>query len=83
MFVRAGDTFGVTRDTVGASGRYITFSHTEDAIFISDGDGTLLYTATLALNDEGQCRIRLDGAEPPLEPWQVLRRALEDVLFGA
>jgi hypothetical protein len=38
------------------------------------------HVLSLTLNDEGRCRFLLDGAE--LAPWQVLRRALEPVLFG-
>lgn len=36
-------------------------------------------TATLTLNDRGQCRLLVDGKE--LDRWQVLRRALEPLLF--
>jgi hypothetical protein len=36
-------------------------------------------TATLTLNDKGECRLRVGNDE--LDRWQVLRRALEPVLF--
>ena len=36
--------------------------------------------ATVGLNDEGRCVLRLeDGTE--LEPWQFRKRALEDLFF--
>lgn len=37
-------------------------------------------SATLTLNDDGECRLLVDGAE--LRPWQFLKRVLEPVFFG-
>ncbi|HEY5329005.1 MAG TPA: hypothetical protein VIJ79_03900 [Acidobacteriaceae bacterium] len=39
------------------------------------------WSATVGLNDEGRCTLRLeDGTE--LEQWQFRKRALESLLFG-
>lgn len=38
-------------------------------------------SATLTLNDLGECRLRVGDQE--LDRWQVLRRALEPLFFGA
>ena len=38
------------------------------------------FTATLTLNNEGQCRLKVKDAE--LEQWQFRRMALEDLFFG-
>ena len=38
------------------------------------------FTLTLTLNDDGECRFKIDGKGEYL-PWQVERRALEDALF--
>ena len=36
--------------------------------------------ADLTLNDDGECRLVVDGAE--LQEWQFLKRALEPLFFG-
>ena len=38
------------------------------------------FELTLTLNNEGECRFRIDG-EGEHRRWQVLRRALEELLF--
>jgi hypothetical protein len=48
---------------------------------IVEGDGVKVdFRATLTLTNSGDCRLKVDGAE--LTEWQVLRRALEDLLFS-
>lgn len=42
--------------------------------------GAGVLTATLTLNDDGECRLLVEGVE--LQPWQFLKRALEPLLFG-
>ncbi len=38
------------------------------------------FSVTLTLNNEGRCKLRVDGAEE-LEQWQVRRIALEKLFF--
>jgi hypothetical protein len=45
----------------------------------SFGQGEAVYT--LSLNDDGECRLVARGLE--LQPWQLLRRALEPVFYPA
>jgi hypothetical protein len=58
----------------------VRFVLRNDEIQIEGAGGiTVNMTATLTLNDKGQCRLRVGNDE--LDRWQVLRRALEPVLF--
>lgn len=46
------------------------------------GKQTPLFAARPLLTEEGVCKIEIVGnAAPPLELWQVSRRALEDLFF--
>jgi hypothetical protein len=46
-----------------------------------EGDGVhVVFFAGLTLNDDGECRLVVD--EQQLDLWQVLRRALEPLLFS-
>jgi hypothetical protein len=36
--------------------------------------------ATLALDDQGECKFKLGAKQ--LDPWQLMRHALEDLFFG-
>lgn len=45
-----------------------------------EGPGVSL-TAVVTLNDDAECRLKVNGQEQELEEWQVLRRALESVFF--
>jgi hypothetical protein len=44
------------------------------------GYGKSQFTATITLNKDGQCKLRVGSEE--LEQWQVRRMALEDLFFG-
>lgn len=80
--VTVGDThdpsiFSVVRNHFGA--KYgVVFHELSDGILVRPLTGTET-TLALALNDEADCKLVWDGV--PLDPWQVLRRALEPVLF--
>ena len=74
-------TFGVTRGPVGAlAGRstVVTFILENDHITIDGGKQPL--KITLTLNDEGECRYRING-DGEFKRWQVIRRALEPLFF--
>ena len=36
---------------------------------------------TLTLNDKGECRYRVDGGEEEFLRWQIMKKALRDLLF--
>ena len=60
--------------------RQVEFRLRGDQIEI-DGDGIKVnLRVTLTLNNEGDCRLRVNG-EGENQPWQVLRLALEDLFF--
>lgn len=42
--------------------------------------GGVSFTVSLTLNNDGECRLRVDNEE--LEQWQVRRKALEALLFA-
>ena len=50
-----------------------------ETIMVEDGKGKLIFEATLTLNDQGECRLKVNGQER--EFWQVRRMALEDLFF--
>ncbi len=67
-------------DRPGGIRRGVHFRHDETTLTVTEGaNGTPILTATLTLNDLGECRFKVDDAE--LKAWQVLRRALEALFF--
>ena len=63
----------------GFSGQTIAFLLEPDRIVVQDHDKTL-FTVTLTLNDDGECRFKIDG-EGEFKRWQVLYKALESLFF--
>lgn len=62
--------------------RKIAFTLEDDCIVAHDElSGKGKHRLTLTLNDEGECRYRLDGDPKQLLRWQVARRILEPLLF--
>lgn len=57
----------------------VTFNLTETGISISDANGNETMIATLTLNDEGKCRLSINGREREL--WQFRKMALEKLFF--
>lgn len=57
----------------------VTFRLSNQAIEVMGKDGELLFSATATLNNDGDCRLRVNGEE--LELWQFRKKALEDLLF--
>lgn len=49
-------------------------------INVTGNDGKIFLTATLTLNNDGECKLKVGDKE--LEHWQFLRLALEDFFFG-
>jgi hypothetical protein len=67
------------------STKTITITASDSEIVVNgDWDGTKSWSATVGLNDEGLCVLRLeDGKDrPELEQWQFRKRALEGLFFG-
>jgi hypothetical protein len=58
----------------------VKFSLGDKAITVTDSHGTTMFEATITLNDEGECRLKVNGLER--ETWQVRRTALEHLFFG-
>ena len=51
-----------------------------DHIVVEDNNGSKQLDLTLALNDDGECRFKVDGNGECLR-WQVVRKPIEDILF--
>lgn len=58
----------------------VTFSLEQQRIMVRNQNDTEIVSATTTLNDEGECRLRINGQEREL--WQVRKMALEGLLFG-
>ena len=43
--------------------------------------GELQFVLDLTLNEDGECRFKVEGEEGEFLRWQVAREALEDILF--
>jgi hypothetical protein len=79
LFIGSQVTFTVIRDG-NQTPRSVKFDLTiEDVISARDEQTQHKTEATLTLNDEGECRLKV-GIEQ-LECWQFRRRMLEDLFF--
>jgi hypothetical protein len=61
----------------------VVFERTIAAIDVRRGNASgsqQWFSAMPSVNDEGDCRLHVDGIQ--LEPWQVSRRALEQLFFS-
>jgi hypothetical protein len=61
--------------------RSVIFTLGEHAILVRDDNGNQMFEVTLAFNDKGECKLKVNEKERDL--WQVRRMALEDLLFRA
>lgn len=75
-----GDGFYVLRQGERRIASSVAFNWTEAGISVLGNDRTVFLEATLTLNDEGECRLKV-GAEE-LSLWQFRKRALEDLFFN-
>jgi hypothetical protein len=79
--ISAGDGyFVVIRDGNLGQGS-VTFRLRQSDIEIERGGQSS--SVTLTLNNEGHCKLLIEGVSDHLDPWQVLRRALEPIFFPA
>jgi hypothetical protein len=63
----------------GNTNRTVKFTLGPDRIAVTNQNGQ--FTVTLTLNNEGRCKLRMNGGEE-LEQWQVRRMMLEGLFFG-
>jgi hypothetical protein len=77
-FFEHADSFGVVRPVFSGS-MAVRFSLAGDEIDIQGRGVEVHISATLTLNDAGECRLKVGTKE--LTRSQVLRRALEPLLF--
>ena len=75
----SGNVFVVYEE--GNTETEVKFSLASDRIVIASSGNK--YVVTPTLNDEGKCKLRIDGAAEAFEQWQVRRRILEDLFFGS
>lgn len=71
--------FSIVTDSFRSTG--LRFSLMDDNIYVHDSAGQLKLTASLTLNDQGKCRLLVEGQE--LDRWQLLKRVLEPLFFSA
>ena len=75
----AHDVFIASRE--GHLNHEVKFSLDAEKIHVKrDGQSDL--EITLTLNNNGQCRLKVNGEDEELEVWQVLRMSLENLFFG-
>ena len=73
-----GDDFTVLLDAKDVQ-KSVIFSLAEHAILVRGDNGKPMFEVTMTFNDEGECRLNVNGKERDL--WQVRRMALEELLF--
>lgn len=71
--------FSVVREE-GESSDSVTFALAEGSITVRDDENAIITTATITLNDRGECKLKTGTDE--LEQWQFRRRALEKLFFS-
>ena len=74
----SGNRFSVFRDGGDWKPKSIEFIRDAEGVLVEE-DGVQAFYASLTINDNGHCRLRVEKRE--LEEWQVRRRALEDLFF--
>lgn len=74
------DRFAVLLSGDQVEPKSVVFRLAARTIEVYDDEDRLILSATLTLNDAGECRFRVGGEEK--EFWQVRRMALEQLMFG-
>jgi hypothetical protein len=64
----------------GNTNRTVKFRLGPDRIEVANQAGQ--FAITLTLNNEGRCKLKVNGGEEELEQWQVRRMMLEGLFFG-
>lgn len=73
-------TFTVLRNFAPGHHASVRFRLEGDRLFVEGAGVQVNFDGSLTLTDDGDCRLRV--GEKELDPWQVLRRALEPLFFG-
>jgi hypothetical protein len=60
--------------------RIVRFRLAKNAIEVVDENGKVKFVATPTLNDEGECRLKIEGIDRDL--WHLRKLALEELFFG-
>ncbi len=71
--------FSVVREEKGFPDS-MTFALENGAITVRDDENAVIATATVTLNDKGECKLKVGTDE--LEQWQFRRKTLEKLFFG-
>jgi hypothetical protein len=72
--------FSVVREILGLIPDSVNFALSRDGIItVHDDDNTFQLTATITLNNDGKCRLKVGNDELCL--WQFRRMALEKLFF--
>ena len=80
-FTSGPGTYSVIRELDMTSSPVTVRFTIEGPRIVVEGTGiNLHFVGTVTLNDGGQCRLDVGGAE--LDEWQVLKRALEKLFFA-
>ena len=65
--------------TEASNGPMVRFRLDGKRIVVESDQGDVKFDGTITLDDRGRCRLRVGNEE--LDEWQVLKRALEQLLF--
>jgi len=78
-----GNKFSVIREGKASLYSIVNFALSADnkEILVTNGSDVLQFKATLTLNDEGECRFKINGEAGDKDSWQVRRKALEELFF--
>lgn len=79
VFTTHHDVFSVVRESWEKTGVRVWISRGEAIVAEYFGVKADSVTATLTLNDDGECRLLVNGQE--LQEWQFLKRVLEPLFF--
>jgi hypothetical protein len=64
------------------TGKLVKFLRGDDEIRVENELTNESFTARLTLNDEGRCKLKIDGEDAQYEQWQIRKRALEGLFFS-
>jgi hypothetical protein len=78
--VSHGAAFSVMREGNKIS-KSATFSIKDDQIVVVDDKDKVVLKASLTLNDDGECRFKIEGKER--ESWHLRKLVLEEMFFGS
>lgn len=78
--ISEGDAFTVRLEGNNVLKKSVTFRQSNVGVDVFDATGRVMLNAVLTLNDQGECRFKVNGKEKDF--WQIRHAALEDLFFG-